>query len=186
MNMLRFYKMNEDHALHVTDMALQLFDGWSSLHQLEARDRMLLHSASMLHDIGISINYYDHPRHSAYLVENARLFGLTHREQILTAVVAGWHSSISAKMTRNRLYSEFLDEADWSKARKMSVLLAVANGLDSTQRQLLTNPLVSFTKGLAVVSVSAEGDCSLEMQAVERQRKAVQRELGADLSIIIK
>jgi len=36
---------------------------------------------------------------------------------------------------------------------------------------MITNPLVSFTKGLAVVSVSAEGDCSLEMQAVEKQRK---------------
>ncbi|HWR30743.1 MAG TPA: exopolyphosphatase [Negativicutes bacterium] len=186
MNMLRFYKVNEQHALHVTDMTLQLFDGWTSLHHLDDRDRMLLQSAALLHDIGISINYYDHTRHSAYLVENARLFGLTHREQILTAVVAGWHSSISAKMMRNRLYSEFLDEADWEKARKMSVILAVANSLDSTHRQLITNPLVSFTKGLAVVSVSTEGDCSLEMQAVEKQHKVFQREFGAELTIVFK
>jgi exopolyphosphatase / guanosine-5'-triphosphate,3'-diphosphate pyrophosphatase len=184
MNMLRFYKVNESHALHVTDMTLRLFDGLVALHQLDARDRMLLKSAAMLHDIGISINYYDHSRHSAYLVENARLFGLTHREQILTAVVAGWHGNISAKMLRNRLYSEFLDDTDWSKARRMSVILAVANSLDSTQRQLITNPLVSFTKGSAYISVSTEGDCSLEMQAVEKQRKSFQRELGADLQIL--
>ena len=145
---------------------------------------MLLKCAALLHDIGISINYYDHARHSAYLVENARLFGLTHREQILTAVVAGWHGNISAKMLRNRLYSEFLDEADWSKARKMAVILSVANSLDSTQRQLITNPLVAFAKGTANVSVSTEGDCSLEMQSVEKQRKAFQRELGAELKIL--
>ena len=186
MNMLRFYKVNEYHARHVTDMTLQLFDGWSALHHLDARDRMLLHSAALLHDIGISINYYDHTRHSAYLVENARLFGLTHREQILTAVVAGWHSNISVKLMRNRLYSEFLDDTDWAKARKMAVILAVANSLDSTQRQMISDLFVSFSKGLAVVSVSTEGDCSLEMQAVEKQRKAFQRELGADLSIIFK
>ena len=184
MNMLRFYKVNEQHALHVTDLTLQLFDGWSVLHQLDSRDRMLLKCAALLHDIGISINYYDHARHSAYLVENARLFGLTHREQILTAVVAGWHGNISAKMLRNRLYSEFLDEADWSKARKMAVILSVANSLDSTQRQLITNPLVAFAKGTANVSVSTEGDCSLEMQSVEKQRKAFQRELGAELKIL--
>ena len=77
LNMLRFYKVNEQHALHVTDMAMRLFDGWAPLHHLDARDRKLLYSAAMLHDIGISINYYDHTRHSAYLVENARLFGLT-------------------------------------------------------------------------------------------------------------
>ncbi|MBP2667406.1 MAG: ppx [Firmicutes bacterium] len=184
MNMLRFYKVNEQHALHVTDLTMQLFDGWSALHQLDSRDRMLLKCAALLHDIGISINYYDHARHSAYLVENARLFGLTHREQILTAVVAGWHGNISAKMLRNRLYSEFLDEADWSKARKMAVILSVANSLDSTQRQLITNPLVAFAKGTANVSVSTEGDCSLEMQSVEKQRKAFQRELGAELKIL--
>ena len=186
MNMLRFYKVNEQHALHVTNMTLQLFDGWSSLHHLDLRDRMLLQAASLLHDIGISINYYDHSRHSAYLVENARLFGLTHREQILTAVVAGWHGNISTKLMRNRLYSEFLDEADWGKARKMAAILAVANSLDSTHRQLITNLLVSYTKDTAVVSVSTEGDCSLEMQAVDKQRKIFQRELGAELAIIFK
>lgn len=186
LNILRFYKVNEQHALHVTDMALQLFDGWSSLHQLDSRDRKLLQSASMLHDIGISINYYDHTRHSAYLVENARLFGLTHREQILTAVVAGWHSGISAKLSRNRLYTEFLDETDWSKARKMAMILAVANSLDSTQRQLLSHPLVSVTPNHAVVVLSSEGDCSLEMQAVEKHRKSFLRELGADLQVVFK
>lgn len=186
LNMLRFYKVNEQHALHVTDIALQLFDGWAAMHHLDARDRMLLRTASLLHDIGISINYYDHSRHSAYLVENARLFGLTHREQILTAVVAGWHSNIAGKLMRNRLYSEFLDDADWAKARKMAIILAVANSLDSTHRQMITNPLVSYSKGLAVVSVSTEGDCSLEMQDVEKQRKAFQRELDAELRIIFK
>ena len=186
MNMLHFYKVNEQHALHVTDMAMQLFDGWLPLHNLDSRDRMLLHSAALLHDIGISINYYDHTRHSAYLVENARLFGLTHREQILTAVIAGWHSNISSKLMRNRLYSEFLDETDWYKAKKMAVILAVANSLDATHRQMITNPLVSFTKGLAVVSVSTEGDCSLEMQAVEKQRKPFLRELGVELNIVFK
>jgi exopolyphosphatase/guanosine-5'-triphosphate,3'-diphosphate pyrophosphatase len=185
-NMLRFYKVNEQHAQHVTDMTLQLFDGWTELHQMDDRDRRLLKSAALLHDIGISINYYDHARHSAYLVENARLFGLTHREQILTAVVAGWHGGISAKLQRNRLYNEFLDETDWAKAKKMSALLAVANSLDSTQRQLITNPLVSFTKGVACVSVSTEGDCSLEMQSMEKQRKTFQREFGTELNIIFK
>jgi exopolyphosphatase/guanosine-5'-triphosphate,3'-diphosphate pyrophosphatase len=55
-NMLRFYKVNEQHAQHVTDMTLQLFDGWTELHQMDDRDRRLLKSAALLHDIGISIN----------------------------------------------------------------------------------------------------------------------------------
>ena len=186
MNMLRFYKVNEQHAVHVSSLALHMFDAWTNLHQLESRDRALLQCASLLHDIGISINYYDHSRHSSYLVENARLFGLTHREQILAAVVAGWHAGISAKLMRNKLYSEFLDEADWMKARKMAILLSVANGLDVTQRQVIHNPAAFVSNGRAILSVNAEGDCSLEMQAVEKHSKAVQKEFGAELQIVFK
>jgi exopolyphosphatase / guanosine-5'-triphosphate,3'-diphosphate pyrophosphatase len=186
LNMLKFYKVNEAHARHVTDMALVIFDGWAPLHQLDSRDRELLQCASLLHDIGISINYYDHSRHSAYLVENARLFGLTHREQILAAVIAGWHSNISAKLLRNKLYNEFLDEVDWLKARKMALILSIANSLDSTQRQMLHHLMASFGKGKAVVSFSADGDCSLEMQAVEKYLKPFQREFGMELRIILR
>ena len=183
LNMLRFYKVNETHALFVKDLALRLFDAWSSLHQLDARDRALFQCAAMLHDIGISINYYDHSRHSAYLIENARLFGLTHREQILAAVVAGWHAGISAKYQRNRLYSEFLDEADWMKARKMAAMLVIADSLDATQRQLIQNLTAAVVQDKAVLSFTAKGDCSLELQAVEKYAKLIQRELGAKLYI---
>ena len=108
------------------------------------------------------------------------------REQILAAVVAGWHAGISAKLMRNKLYSEFLDEADWMKARKMAILLSVANGLDVTQRQVIHNPAAFVSNGRAILSVNAEGDCSLEMQAVEKHSKAVQKEFGAELQIVFK
>lgn len=186
LNMLRFYKVSEKHAFFVMELALLLFDAWTPLHQLETRDRALLQCAALLHDIGICINYYDHSRHSAYLVENARLFGLTHREQILAAVVAGWHGGISAKLQRNKLYSEFLDEADWMKARKMAALLVIADSLDATQRQLIHNPTASVLQDKARLSFSAAGDCSLELQAVEKYAKVLQRELGAKLQIDLK
>ena len=186
LNMLRFYKVSEKHAIFVKDLTLHLFDAWSQLHQLDARDRALLQCAALLHDIGICINYYDHSRHSAYLVENARLFGLTHREQMVAAVVAGWHGGISAKLQRNKLYSEFLDEADWMKARKMAALLIIADSLDASQRQLIQNPVASVLNDKAVLSFSASGDCSLEMQAVEKYAKILQRELGAKLQIDLK
>ena len=101
-NMLLFYKVHATHAYHVTGLAQQLFDSWQQLHKLTSREKELLKVAAMLHDIGITINYYDHQRHSAYLIENARLFGLTHREQMLIAVVAGWHSGFYAKAMRYR------------------------------------------------------------------------------------
>lgn len=182
-NMLLFYKGDTAHAYHVAGLATALFDGWRDLHRLDDRDRQLLHVAAVLHDIGITINYYDHSRHSAYLVENARLFGLTHREQMLAAVVAGWHESPAAKYMRNRLYSEFLDETDWQKARKMALLLALAESLDTTQMGVVNKVIATHKPRAAGLLAETDGrGAAIEMQALEKHRKWFKKEFGVALA----
>jgi exopolyphosphatase/guanosine-5'-triphosphate,3'-diphosphate pyrophosphatase len=72
-NMLNLYSTDVEHCRHIADLALSMFDGWSKLHNLGKRSRKLLKTASLLHDIGIMINYYSHARHSAYMIQNAKL-----------------------------------------------------------------------------------------------------------------
>ncbi|WP_425059296.1 Exopolyphosphatase [Sporomusa carbonis] len=182
-NMLLFYKGNEAHAYHVAKLAEKMFDGWQPLLKLTTRDRKLLKVAALLHDIGITINYYDHARHSAYLVENARLFGLTHREQMLVAVVAGWHNGPAAKYVRNKLYSEFLDQHDWQTARKLALLLALAESLETTQLGLIPNVQPAIAGKQAHLRLLTNDPVSIERQAAAGHRKWFKKELGLDLII---
>ncbi len=183
-NMLLFYKGDAPHAYHVAALSEAMFDGWQDLHRLDDRDRKLLRVASLLHDIGITISYYDHPRHSAYLVENARLFGLTHREQMLAAVVAGWHEGPTVKYVRNRIYSEFLDDTDWQKARKMALILSLAESLDTTQLGLVTEVVAGLKDKTAslLMSVGKQG-ASVEIQEAERYRKWFKKEFGVEIDL---
>lgn len=182
-NMLLFYKGNIPHAYHVAELAEAMFDGWQFVHRLEPRDRVLLRVAALLHDIGITINYYDHSRHSAYLVENARIFGLTHREQMLTAVVAGWHNGPSAKYVRNRLYSEFLDESDWQKARKLALFLALAESLDKTQMGLVRKAEAGISGKNAYLELSvADEGATIELAEIAGYQKWFKKELGLQLT----
>ncbi|MDR3588444.1 MAG: exopolyphosphatase [Negativicutes bacterium] len=182
-NMLRFYKGNVAHADTVAALADAMFDGWQELHGLEPRDKTLLRVASLLHDIGITINYYDHARHSAYLTENARLFGLTHREQMLAAVVTGWHHGPAAKYLRNRLYSEFLDETDWQKARKLALLLAMAESLDTTQMGFVKHITAGLAPAPYLKVTTNNGEGGIELQEVTRHCKWFKREFGAELTL---
>ena len=183
-NMLLFYKGDLAHATQVANLAASMFEGWQEIHHLEQRDKTLLWVASLLHDIGITINYYDHARHSAYLVENARLFGLTHREQMICAVVAGWHNGATSKYMRNSLYSKFLDDTDWINARKMALLLALAESLDSTQMGLVQKAETncSPTSASLIVHVD-EREGSIELQAIKKHRKWFKREFGLALTL---
>lgn len=182
-NMLMFYKGDVTHADHVTKLAETMFDGWQDLHELGDRERKLMQVAALLHDIGITVYYYDHPRHSSYLVENARLFGLTHREQMLCAVIAGWHNGPTAKFTRNKLYNEFLDENDWATARKLSLFVAIAESLDSSQVQSVSSVEAGVKDKKGRLELTANGDVGLDLKAAEKHRKWFKKEFGMDLVI---
>ncbi len=184
-NMLLFYKVHTVHAHHVTKIAQRLFDDWQPLHKLGTRERQLMTVAAMLHDIGITINYYDHSRHSAYLIENARLFGLTHREQMLAAVIAGWHSGYYAKFTRYRLYTEFLDDQDWLTARKLALIVAIAEALDATQTGLISNVSASLQDDTAVIHIESTGSPVIEMQTIHNHIKWFKKEFGLILEVNI-
>ena len=184
-NMLLFYKADERHAQHVAAMANLLFTELSPFHKFDERTRALLRVAALLHDIGITINYYDHPRHSAYLVENARLFGLTHREQMLVSVIAGWHNGASIKYFRNRIYSEFLDEADWDATRKLALMLALSETLDETQTRAIRRiaPVIADNKKKVTIYYEAAGPCNLEVLETSRHARWFKKEFGAVLEL---
>jgi len=185
-NMLLFYKANVSHANHLAYLTEAMFTGWQELHDLDPRDQELLRVASLLHDIGITINFYDHTRHGAYLVENARLFGLSHREQMLAAVIVAWHNGPSAKYIRNKFYSEFLDESDWQKARKLALLLALAETLDTTQMGLVKKLRATSGDGQAHLSLTVDPrTASIELAEVQQHRKWFKKEFGLDLILTV-
>ncbi|MDR1703039.1 MAG: Ppx/GppA family phosphatase [Sporomusaceae bacterium] len=183
-NALMFYKGgNAVHHLRVSEWAQAMFDAWQPLHQMNSRHKRLLKVAATLHDIGISIDYYEHERHSAYLVENAALYGLTHREQVLTAIVAGLHHGYAAKYMRSKLYSDFLEPADVQAARKLSVLLALAEGLEITQTHLVKKIDPTLENGKAHLKITAPEPAAMEIRAASEHLKWFKKEFGAELVI---
>ncbi len=132
-NVLRLFSVNIEHNRHVAALALSMFDGWHGLHGLGKQYKKLLKTAALLHDIGITINYYSHARHSSYMILNAKIFGLTHAEQMLCAVIAGWHNGIAKRYFKNHAYRSLLREKDWDIAGKLALLLALAESLDYSE-----------------------------------------------------
>ena len=182
-NTLLAYNSNTAHAYHVAKLANDLFDDYHEMLHLNVDDKRLLHVAAALHDIGMSINYYDHARHSAYLIENARLFGLSHREQIMASLIAGWHHTSSAKHSYNKIYNEFLDEGNWQTARRLALLIALAESLDTTQLGLVEKVTTTFTKKQAQLTLTTQGNIILELQSIKKHSKWFKKETSLELVI---
>ncbi len=182
-NILHLYTPDTTHARHIAKLALQMFDSWKDLHGLGKNCRRILETAALLHDIGITINFYSHARHTAYMIRNAQLFGLTHKEQLMTAAIAGWHNGVSKNYFRDRFYKEILSEANWQVIGKLALLLALAESLDYTQTMQIHGLEPRADKKSAVLGIYAQGIPSIEMHQIRSHMGWFKKVFGMDLEI---
>ena len=182
-NTLRLFESDTGHARHITKLALAMFDGWMELHKVRKSNRRLLETAALLHDIGITINFYSHARHSAYMIQNAKLFGLTHKEQIITSAIAGWHNGVSKNYFKSRFYKEMLTESNWKLINKLSLLLALAESLDYSEMRMVHTLTPSFNKKNAILTIHAEQMPTIEMHQIQDHLSWFKKTFGVELKI---
>ena len=73
-------------------------------------ERELLWAASMLHDVGMTISYDDHHKHSRYLIVSAELPGFDPRERALIAQISRYHRKGLAKLGEMAVLAQDGDE----------------------------------------------------------------------------
>lgn len=185
-NILNLHTANTDHARHVTRLTMTMFEEWQSLHKVDSEYAKLLKTAALLHDIGITINYYSHARHSAYMIQNANLFGLTHKEQVFTAAIAGWHNGVSKNYFRDKFYKDMLTEEDWKIVTKLSCLLALAEAMDDTETKSVRAISASFSKGKAKLTMYAQNQLNVELQLLNGHLSWFKKTFGVALTIEVK
>lgn len=180
--------INVDHYEQVTKISTILFDKLQSLHHYGPRARVLLQTAARLHDVGKIINFYDHARHSAFMIAHAPLYGLTHREQMICGFIAGFHHGISRKTMRAYRYASMATEEDWAMIRQLSTLLALAEASDLTYERIVKDIDVTIAENVVVMVLethpgSTYSAADYEMKQLTKQFK---KEFGASLLLVWK
>jgi exopolyphosphatase / guanosine-5'-triphosphate,3'-diphosphate pyrophosphatase len=128
------YESDMTHSEHVARLSLQMFDSLVQAGLFEPRvgERELLWAASMLHDVGMTISYDDHHKHSRYLIVSAELPGFTPRERALIAQITRYHRKGAPKLGEIAPLSEPGDE---ELLDRCSVILRLAEHLERGRDQ---------------------------------------------------
>lgn len=168
--------INKGHIEQVTHVACELFDKTKKLHQYGGKEKRLLMTAARLHDVGKVINYYNHARHSAFMIGNAQLYGLTQLEQFIAAFIAGYHHGISNKTFNAYRYSSMVSKDEWTMIRQLSTLLALAEASDVTYEHFVEKVDVSIKKDLVSLTFKTtpgqySGAADFEMASLLKQFK---------------
>jgi len=159
------YQFDEEHGVHVSRLALSLFDQLQPRHRLKPVDRSILQAAAVLHDIGRFVGDEKHHKHSYYLVSQADLPGLAQQEVELAAQVARYHRKKEPRAAHAPFRA--LSTPDQRRVTVLSAILRVADALDREHRQAVRAVKVSRRGSVTTLRVQGEGAFTLEQWALE-------------------
>jgi exopolyphosphatase/guanosine-5'-triphosphate,3'-diphosphate pyrophosphatase len=162
------YESDMPHVEHVALLSLQMFDSLVAQGLLEPRpgERELLWAAAMLHDVGMTIAYDDHHKHSQYLIVSAELPGFDPRERALIAQISRYHRKGTPKLGELDAIAE---DGDDELLDRCSVILRLAEHLERGRDQSVSEArLRANGKGVDLHLEAAGKSLILPRWSVER------------------
>lgn len=175
-NLGKKYHYDESHSLHVTKLALTLFDALRADHGMDRRARLLLQVAGILHDVGMYIRSSGHHKHSQYIVANSEIFGL-HREDLdIVSNVVRYHRNTPPNSTHISFIA--LQREDRMLVLKLASLLRVADALDRGHSQRIETIEVERRAEAVVLRTTGRHDMSLERLGLEEKADMFQDVFG--------
>ncbi len=183
-NLATQYESDLPHVEHVALLSLQMFDSLAgaALFVPKPGERELLWAAAMLHDVGMTISYNDHHKHSCYLIVSAELPGFDPRERALIAQITRYHRKGAPKLGELAALTRPGDE---ELLERCSVILRLAEHLERGRDQSVREAHLRANGHGVDLHLEAAGDLTLPRWSVERygDGEAFQRVFGRRLLI---
>jgi exopolyphosphatase/guanosine-5'-triphosphate,3'-diphosphate pyrophosphatase len=182
MNLAAQYRSDGEHTRHVALLALGMFDELAELglHAGDAQERELLWAASMLHDIGMSIDYDDHHKHSRYLILNGGLPGYSPVETAIIAQAARYHRK---GMPVPGPLAPLFNEGDAERLDRCAVLLRLAEDLERSRDQLVRRTTMALANGEVELRLISDGEPAVPRWAAGRETELFARAFHRGLSV---
>ena len=183
-NLVKYYNCDEEHVSHVVHLSIQLFKQLRVLHKFPRQYLKILKIAASMHDCGMRIKYYNHQKHSCYMLLNSTIYGATHREIVLAAFVASVHRKDDVNMAEWAKYKDIVQEEDLDAVRKLSMLLRIAESLDRSMAGLVTGINCDLLGDSVVMKTELAGDAILEIRDAMTANSDFKRVFKKNLEIL--
>jgi exopolyphosphatase/guanosine-5'-triphosphate,3'-diphosphate pyrophosphatase len=181
-NLATQYQPDLVHCTHVASLAGQLL---GSLEHNVPRARgldaaRLLWAAGMLHDIGVSVDYDDHHKHSRYLILAAGLPGYSQRELALIAQTVRYHRKGTPELGE---LAPLCEPGDERFLVRMSSLLRLAEHLDRARDGAVVRASLREVDHRLDLELAVDGDAALARWGAERQSDLFRKAFGRQLVV---
>ncbi len=179
-NLFARYPQDFGHTSRVRSFCRQLFQALQPLHGYDRSEEQLLDEAALLHDIGMSIGYYDHHKHGEYLVMSGAIPGLTHREQILLGLLVRYHRKGEPKLGN---YRGVLDDGDSKRLTRLAAILRLTEYLERSRAGRVEALQIELEPKRVRIGLVAQEEPWVELSEASKQGKLFQQAFGRELIV---
>ena len=182
--LVKYYGCEEKHVEHVVHLSIQLFKQLRVLHKFPRQYLKVLKIAASLHDCGMRVKYYNHQKHSCYMILNSRIYGATQREIVLAAFVAGCHRKEDINQAEWARYKDIVAEEDLDVVKKLGVLLRIAESLDRSRTGAIAGINCDVLGDSVIMKTETTGDAALEISSAMSANGEFKRSFRKNLEIL--
>ncbi|MCC3378605.1 Ppx/GppA family phosphatase [Paenibacillus farraposensis] len=179
-NILSFgVPVSEAHVKRVHGYAVQLYDALAKTST--AMDKRLLLTAATLYKTGAVLNYYHFRQHSVFWILHAGIGGLSHRETVLSALIADYHPKNRTSRLL-RIHADILEPSDEERVHKLGSLLQLAIGMDRSESGMITSIHPTNGDDALHIRLESESEPILEQRELVAAAKDFQKAWNLTLS----
>ena len=160
-SMAKRYMCSKTHIKALEELSLEIFDKTKKIHGLDARKRLLLQIAAILHGCGKYISLSDVAKCSYSIIMATEIIGLSHMEREIIANIVRFN-------TQEFDYYEDIESSvgitkeEYLIVAKLTAILRVANALDRSHKQKFKNVRISLKDEEMLIAVDSAEDITLE------------------------
>jgi len=143
------------HTHQVTRLALRLFDELQPLHGYGITERLQLHYASILHDIGWVEGWKEHHKKGLEIILSTQMLPFDGKERLIIGSIARYHRKALPDESHDHYAA--LNETERTIVKKLGGCLRLADGLDRSHKSLVHDLTCKINPERILMRISTYG-----------------------------
>ncbi|MCL2587574.1 MAG: hypothetical protein FWE31_05085 [Firmicutes bacterium] len=175
------------------DLALILFKQLKALHRLPRTYARMLKTSAYLNGLSATTGVTNHEKGNYALLTNLPIYGLTHREQIMSAFVSSckkWEDFNTAEWVK---YNSIMNEGDLEAVKKLANILTLAGVMNIRKQDIVKDITCDILGDSVIIKLVADPDgkakldhdvCALEVFYAGKLASEFTKAFGKNLDVL--
>lgn len=181
------YCQDKQHAQEVERLSLLLFEEINKkLKEFTPKEKEILKSASLLHDIGYAIKSKSHHKHSQKIILEEGMSEFTPRETMILSCICRYHRGGLPDKNDHEIYCK-LDKKERKIVKQLGGILKISDGLEKTQNGQIESLTIEKDEENSIIEVKIHLKSNDYRPSIEKAiRKKDLFEIGYKSQIVFK